>query len=31
MYTFVKLRMAKETFDQLIAEAKNAKVSSQTN
>jgi hypothetical protein len=26
MYTFVKLRMDKEIFDQLIAEAKNAKV-----
>ena len=25
MYTFVKLRMNKEVFDQLIAEAKNAK------
>ena len=30
MYTFVKLRMNKEVFDQLIAEAKNAKAS-QTN
>ena len=27
MYTFVKLRMNKEVFDQLIAEAKNAKAS----
>ena len=31
MYTFVKLRMPKTVFDELIQEAKNAKVSSQTN
>lgn len=31
MYTFVKLRMNKQIFDQLIAEAKSAKVVAQTN
>ena len=31
MYTFVKLRMNKQVFDQLVAEAKNAKVIASNN
>jgi len=31
MYTFVKLRMPKTVFDELIQEAKNAKVSTNQN